>query len=99
MGRLDRDEIIEALKENRDSLDRFDVERIGLFGSYIRGEQDESSDIDFIVEFEENSFDNYMGLKLFLEDLFDRSVDLAIESDIRSELSHVKEEAEYVPAA
>jgi len=99
MEGLDREKILKALKENRDKLDSFNVERIGLFGSYVRGEQDGSSDIDFIVEFEENSFDNYMGLKLFLEDLFDRSVDLAIESDIRSELSHVKEEAEYVPAA
>lgn len=99
MEGLDREKILEALKENREELDRFDVERIGLFGSYVRGEQDGSSDIDFIVKFEENSFDNYMGLKLFLEDFFDRSVDLAIESDLRSELSHVKEEAEYIPAA
>jgi predicted nucleotidyltransferase len=51
------------------------------------------------VVFEENSFDDYMGLKFFLEDLFDRDVDLVIESDIRSELDHVKREAEYVSPA
>ena len=40
-----------------------------------------------------------MGLKLFLEDLFDRSVDLVIESDVREELDHVKRDAEYVTPA
>lgn len=50
----------------------YGVRRIGLFGSYCRGEQTETSDVDILVEFEddEKTFDNYMDLKFFLEDLF-----------------------------
>ena len=55
--------------------------------------------MDFLVEFEDNNFDDYMGLKLFLEDLFGRDVDLVIESDVRSELEYVREEAKYVSTA
>jgi hypothetical protein len=45
---------------------RFSIDRIGVFGSYRSGEQREESDIDILVELEEISFDNYMGLLLFL---------------------------------
>ncbi|MFB6192701.1 MAG: nucleotidyltransferase family protein [Candidatus Nanohaloarchaea archaeon] len=96
---LSKERILEELEANQEKLKQLEVERIGLFGSFIHGAETEESDVDFIVELEENSFDNYMGLKLFLEDLFDREVDLVIASDLRNELNHVKEEAEYVPAA
>lgn len=99
MAALDRESIIETLESCEGDLKDFGVVRIGLFGSFLNGEFDESSDLDFLVKFEENSFDNYMKLKLFLEDLFDRDVDLVIESDVRPELEYVVEEAEYVSTA
>jgi hypothetical protein len=99
MEDLDSSSIINVLKENLEELQSFGVERIGLFGSFLRGDANEESDLDFLVVFEENTFDDYMGLKLFLEDLFDRSVDLVIESDDREELDHVKRDAEYVTPA
>jgi predicted nucleotidyltransferase len=99
MAALDRENIIETLESYEGDLKDFGVVRIGLFGSFLSGEFDESSDLDFLVKFEENSFDNYMKLKLFLEDLFDRDVDLVIESDVRPELEYVVEEAEYVSTA
>ena len=54
----------------------FAVKRIGIFGSFSRGEQKESSDIDILVEFEDPTFRNFMNLAFFLEDLFGRRVDL-----------------------
>jgi len=54
----------------------FGVKRIGLFGSFARGEQKESSDIDVLVEFEKPTFRNFMDLSFYLEDLFGRKVDL-----------------------
>jgi predicted nucleotidyltransferase len=99
MEDLDSSSILNVLKENLEELQSFGVERIGLFGSFLRGDANEESDLDFLVVFEENTFDDYMGLKLFLEDLFDRSVDLVIESDVREELDHVKRDAEYVTPA
>lgn len=99
MSSLDREEILESLEESGEELKDFGVVRIGLFGSFLRDEHDGSSDLDFLVEFEENTFDDYMKLKFFLEDLFGRDVDLVIESDVRPELSHVREEAVYVSTA
>ena len=96
---LDKAEVLKSLEEHRGELKGFGVERIGLFGSFVNGDADGSSDLDFLVSFEENTFDDYMGLKLFLEDLFDRDVDLVIESDVREELEHVKRDAEYVATA
>jgi predicted nucleotidyltransferase len=96
---LDKDEVLKSLKENRGELRGFGVESIGLFGSFLSGDAGEDSDLDFLVSFEENTFDDYMGLKIFLEELFGRDVDLVIESDVREELEYVKEDAEYVATA
>lgn len=57
---------------------QYGVKRIGLFGSFARNEQTRSSDVDVLVEFAEGqaTFDNFMHLVYFLEDLFSRKVDL-----------------------
>ncbi len=80
------DEIINLLQENIDTLRRFGVKRIGLFGSIVRGEGTEKSDLDFLVEFEQKSFDSYMDLKNFLEDLFGCRVDLVLADSIKPRL-------------
>jgi predicted nucleotidyltransferase len=56
----------------------FGVERIGIFGSFARGEQKRTSDVDVLVEFAPGkaTFDNFMKLAFYLEDLFSRKVDL-----------------------
>jgi uncharacterized protein len=69
---------------------RFGVKRIGIFGSFARSEQKRTSDVDVLVEFAEGqaTFDNFMPLVYFLEDLFGRKVDLltvgSIDKYIRS---------------
>jgi len=65
------------------------VRRLGLFGSCARGERTEASDLDFVVEFEKKSFDAYMDLKLFLEELFGCQVDLVISDAIKPRLRSV----------
>ena len=60
--------------------------------------QTESSDLDFIVKFErgEKSFDNLAELKFFLEDLFDKEIDLVTIDSIRPELkTNIMENVEY----
>ena len=54
----------------------FAVKRIGIYGSFSRGEEKESSDIDILVEFEKPTFRNFMNLSFCLEDLFGRKADL-----------------------
>lgn len=68
---------LKILKANEKEVKRkFSVRKIGIFGSYARGEEKETSDVDVLVEFEEPTFRNFMGLVFFLEELFDREVDL-----------------------
>ncbi|MEW6536897.1 MAG: nucleotidyltransferase family protein [Candidatus Auribacterota bacterium] len=75
-------------KQKEHIITAFDVAEIGIFGSYATSKQTEKSDIDIIVEFKKGSktFDNYMGLKLYLEDLFESKVDLVSKHSIRQEL-------------
>ena len=54
-----------------------------MFGSVARGEQTGGSDLDFVVEFETKSFDAYMDLKAFLEQLFGVEVDLVLSDVIK----------------
>lgn len=71
-------EIFDLIRQNRSEIYHFGASRIGLFGSQIRGEATAQSDIDLIVEFVNGrkSYDNYINLCFFLEDLFNKKVDL-----------------------
>ncbi|MCD6569481.1 MAG: nucleotidyltransferase family protein [Deltaproteobacteria bacterium] len=71
-----------------DVREKFKVKEIGVFGSYVRGEQRQGSDIDILVEFENGykTFDNYMELKFFLEEILNSKVDLVIKTTIRDEI-------------
>ncbi len=62
---------------------RFSLRRIALFGSHLHGEPTGSSDIDLLVEFMTPSFDHYMDLKFYLEDLFGRPVDLVLADALK----------------
>lgn len=76
-------EILETLGANEAKIKSFGVTGLSLFGSSARGENTSASDLDFVVEFEKKSFDSYMDLKLFLEELFDRPVDLVLADGIK----------------
>jgi len=83
-----RDKILNLLQTNKMKIKKYGVKRIGLFGSYAKGEQVAKSDIDILVEFEKGkkSFDNYMDLKFYLEELFGCKVDLVINDSIKPSL-------------
>jgi len=63
------------------------VKEISLFGSFVRKEQSEDSDIDILAEFDNNAdlFD-LIGLELYLEDIFEREVDVVPKQALRPEL-------------
>lgn len=86
---LSQHKILDVLSKNLNTWrEKYGVKRIGLFGSYSREEQKEFSDIDIIVEFNDSdlSFDHYMGLKMSLEDHFQKRIDLVIVDDIKPAL-------------
>jgi uncharacterized protein len=68
--------IMRLIRQHKDLLDACMVKRIGLFGSYARGEQRRDSDIDFMVEFRKPDFDAFMDLAFALEDIFGKKVEL-----------------------
>ena len=75
-----RDQILTFLSQNKKILrDKYHIIRIGLFGSYARGDQNAKSDIDLLVEFEENT-QNLYDLKLNLKEFF--RIQLGMEVDI-----------------
>ena len=93
-------DVLNTLKHHDNTIkSRFGVKKIGLFGSFIRGEELENSDIDILVEFEkgQKTFDNYMELKFYLEDIFNRKVDLVTISSIKPHLKdNILDEIVYV---
>ncbi len=81
------DQLLELLRQHKAEISRFGVRSLAVFGSVARGEERPDSDIDFVVDFvEPATFDRYMNLKFFLEDLLKRRVDLVTQQAIRPEL-------------
>jgi predicted nucleotidyltransferase len=77
---ITRDQILAFLAQNKKMFrDKYHIIRIGIFGSYARGDQNIKSDIDLLIEFEDNTQDLY-DLKLQLKDFFQTK--LGIEVDI-----------------
>lgn len=106
--KLTEKEIIKLLKEYGDVLKKYRVKKIGLFGSYLRGEQDKESDIDFLVEFDTSAFDsdftgyfdNFMELSFHLEDLFGTKIDLIDKDSLSPYIKpYIINEVEYIEAA
>ena len=95
---MGRDQIVQKLKTKHDKLAEFKVRSLALFGSLARGKMRPDSDVDILVEFEgPATFDQYMKLKIFLEALIGRPVDLLTRKGIRPELvPHIERELLHV---
>lgn len=96
---VNKRQIIELLKENSEKLERFGVSRIGVFGSFVSGGQNEDSDVDLLVEFTsgQKNFRNFIGTANFTEDLLGRKVDLLTPQSLSPYIApHIEKEIEYV---
>ena len=93
-------QVVELIEKHRQDLRRLGVHRCGLFGSFRREQMTPESDVDLLVEFQPGmkSFDNFMDLCFFLEDLFERSVDVVTPESLSPFLGRrILDEVEYVP--
>jgi predicted nucleotidyltransferase len=73
-----KEELLAAITSNSEVIKGYSVSNLGLFGSFSKGTFTESSDVDLLVNFipEQKTFDNFMELSFFLEELFGRKVEL-----------------------
>ena len=84
--------VVKKIAEMRRELnEQFTVTRIGVFGSYARGDERSESDIDIIVELAEPTFDHYMDLKFKLEEVFQRPVDLVMAESVKPRIKPIIE--------
>ncbi|HUZ58497.1 MAG TPA: nucleotidyltransferase family protein [Hanamia sp.] len=68
-----KENIIATLKIHKPELSKLGVRNIGLFGSYLRNEHSETSDIDLLIDFEpgRENFDNFMAVYDIVETIFE----------------------------
>jgi hypothetical protein len=85
-GRHTRQSILKTLADHREEVRRFGVRSLGLFGSAARGEATATTDLDFLVEFENPNFDRYMDLLEYLEKSFGHPVDLVLANTLKPRL-------------
>ena len=85
---MSKKDLIREMQKNTDTLKAYGVKKMGIFGSFATSQNNAKSDVDVLVEFEkeDKTFDNYMGLKLFLESLFKRRVDLVIKDALKKRI-------------
>ena len=86
MKKTSRDEIMLFFKQNSELLNRnFGVTRIGIFGSFAKGAQTASSDIDIVVEMDHSrkNIHSFLKLKRFLEKEMERKIDLGFEHSLK----------------
>jgi len=94
-----RDDLVRTLRENEQAIRRFGVRRLGFFGSFQRDAANAESDVDLLVEFEPGraTFDHFMGLSFFCDELFGRRVEIVTSSGLSPYIGpRIRQEVEYV---
>lgn len=97
-----KDDVVIILLGHQSQIKALGVRRLGLFGSFVRGDQTPQSDIDLLVEFEpgRKTFDNFIHLCFLLEELLRRRVELVTPEPLSPYIKpHILEQAEYVTIA
>lgn len=96
---MNKQEVIEVIRKNEPLIrERFGVDRLGLFGSYVRERQKEESDIDILVSFARDiDLFDFVELREFLESRLHHKVDLVMETALKPTIKkRILNEVEYV---
>ena len=83
MATANRDDVVKVLKSKRAAYKRYGVKSLAVFGSAARNRLRKRSDVDILVQFNQPTWANYIGLKFYLEDLLDRQVDLVTPKGLK----------------
>lgn len=91
--------LFHQLQKNAEKIKSFGVEKLGVFGSFTTDRITEDSDIDFLVEFDpsKKSFDNFIELSFYLEDLLNRKVELVTPQSLSKHIGpYILQQTQYV---
>jgi len=91
-------EVFKTISDHSARLKDLDVKKVGIFGSFVRGEQTPESDIDLLVQFDpdKKNFDNFIHLSELLEDLLQRRVEIITTEALSPYIGpHILSEVEY----
>lgn len=94
--------LLQLIAENKQAIRTLGVSKLGLFGSFVRNEQTNESDVDFIVEFEKNkkTYKNFIALAELLESILGRKVELVTPQSLSPYIGpHIIKTVEYVALA
>lgn len=92
--------VFSLVQEHQSQIRKLGVSRLGLFGSFVREQQDSDSDVDVLVEFERGrkTYDNFVQVAFLLEELFGRRVELITPEALSPYIGpHILREVENVP--
>jgi len=95
-------ELIEKLLSNQEQIRSYGVNRLGIFGSFVRDEAKDSSDVDFFVEMprEYKTLKNFSSLYDFLTSLTGRKIEIVTPQSLSKYIGpYILKEVEYVPLA
>ena len=96
---MGRQEIIKIIRNKKPEMEsRYGVQRLGLFGSYIKGRQRKKSDIDILVSFNRDiDLFDFLDLRTYLESQLQAKVDLVMETALKPAIGkRILSEVEYV---
>ena len=92
-------DVNKVILDNRQKIRRYGVNKLGLFGSFVRDEQKENSDVDLLVDFDkdQNTFKNFMGFADFMEETLGRKVDVVTLQSLSPFIGpYILKEVKYV---
>ena len=96
---MGKQEIIKIIRNKKPEMEsRYGVQRLGLFGSYVRGRQRKKSDIDILVTFNRDiDLFDFLDLRKYLESQLQAKVDLVMETALKPAIGNrILSEVEYV---
>ena len=95
---MTKKDVLSIIQKNQDKFRILGVKRLGLFGSFVREEQNMDSDVDLLVEFEQGkkTFDNFIRLSFLLEELLQRRIELVTNDSLSPYIRpYIVDEVEY----
>lgn len=96
----DKENLLSLIASNSGQIRNYGVKALGIFGSFVRNEQTEQSDVDLLVDFspEKETYRNFIDLAYFMEDLLGRRVEIITRNGLSPYIGpHILKEVEYVP--